>query len=155
MEPLMCDCECTALRLRTASNGTGHVVRQCLACGRSVGSAVKMAQAILEAGGTPPAFDHALVTAWDDAVAERLADAREQEQDARSAVYEAYLRSPGWAMRRQAVMEREHGNCQGCRKRRAVDVHHLTYANVMAEFLFELVALCRQCHERVHGEARR
>lgn len=28
--------------------------------------------------------------------------------------------------------------------------HHLTYAHVTQEFLFELVAICGDCHARVH-----
>ena len=32
--------------------------------------------------------------------------------------------------------------------------HHLTYENVGEEFLFELVALCSDCHERLHQKRR-
>jgi len=33
----------------------------------------------------------------------------------------------------------------------ATEVHHLTYQHVGHEFLFELVAICRECHTRWHG----
>ena len=33
----------------------------------------------------------------------------------------------------------------------AKQVHHTTYANVGHEFLFELVALCPECHNRYHA----
>jgi 5-methylcytosine-specific restriction endonuclease McrA len=30
-------------------------------------------------------------------------------------------------------------------------VHHLTYQNAGNEFLWELVAICRECHARYHA----
>ncbi len=35
---------------------------------------------------------------------------------------------------------------------RAEDVHHLTYARLYDEMLFDLIAVCRDCHERLHPE---
>jgi 5-methylcytosine-specific restriction endonuclease McrA len=49
------------------------------------------------------------------------------------------------------VIERADGLCEGCRSAEAVHVHHLTYKHCGNEFLWELVAICRECHERVHG----
>lgn len=65
--------------------------------------------------------------------------------------YAEYLQSEDWWERRTLVVERANGRCEGCRKAEAVDVHHLSYEHVTAEFLFELVALCAACHERIHG----
>lgn len=65
--------------------------------------------------------------------------------------YAEYLRSEEWFGRRTKVMDRCNGLCEGCREAEAVDVHHLTYEHVTEEFLFELVALCAGCHERIHG----
>ena len=64
--------------------------------------------------------------------------------------YDRYLESPAWAERRRLVLERAGGKCEGCRKRLATQVHHLTYEHVGNELLFELVAVCRDCHERIH-----
>lgn len=54
--------------------------------------------------------------------------------------YGEYLQSEDWWERRNLVMERAAGRCEGCRKAEPVDVHHLTYEHVTHEFLFELVA---------------
>lgn len=70
-------------------------------------------------------------------------------------LYADYLKSEQWAIRRARVMERAGHRCEGCRERNAIDVHHLTYDHVTQEFLFELVALCRQCHERYHDQTDR
>ena len=64
--------------------------------------------------------------------------------------YLAYLESAGWKDRRSLVLLRSGWMCEGCGVRRARDVHHLSYAHLYDEFLFELVAVCRQCHERWH-----
>lgn len=65
-------------------------------------------------------------------------------------LYRDYLRSHEWALKRAKVMRRAGHVCEGCGDHPAVDVHHLTYEHVTQEFLFELVALCAGCHERIH-----
>ena len=66
-------------------------------------------------------------------------------------LYGAYLKSAEWAARREKVMQRAGGFCEGCRGQAATEVHHLTYEHVTQEFLFELVAICGDCHARYHG----
>lgn len=63
--------------------------------------------------------------------------------------YSDYLRSGTWARRRQAVIKRAGGVCEACGSEKAEQVHHLTYQNVGREPLFELVAVCRACHEQI------
>jgi 5-methylcytosine-specific restriction endonuclease McrA len=64
--------------------------------------------------------------------------------------YHEYLQTDAWQERRRLVLRRAGGICEGCRKARAVEVHHLTYQHIGHEFLWELVAICRACHERYH-----
>lgn len=68
------------------------------------------------------------------------------------ATYESYLKSQEWADRRSKVMERAGHRCEGCRNALATEVHHLSYEHVTQEFLFELVAMCGDCHARWHGQ---
>jgi 5-methylcytosine-specific restriction endonuclease McrA len=68
--------------------------------------------------------------------------------------YEDYLQSPGWAELRRKVLAREKGICQGCTVEKATEVHHTTYSHVGNELLFELLALCSNCHAKVHGRTR-
>ncbi len=66
--------------------------------------------------------------------------------------YLAYLRSGRWRMLRKQVIGDAGGRCQGCGSYSdSLDVHHLTYAHLYGEFLCELVAFCRDCHDRWHG----
>lgn len=41
--------------------------------------------------------------------------------------HNAYLASPEWRDRRQRVMDRAQGQCEGCRLAQATEVHHLSY----------------------------
>jgi hypothetical protein len=63
--------------------------------------------------------------------------------------YRAYLQSPEWRARSRAVIERAHGICEACGKRAATQAHHTTYTHVGDEPLFELRAVCNQCHEKL------
>jgi 5-methylcytosine-specific restriction endonuclease McrA len=64
--------------------------------------------------------------------------------------YKQYLQSEAWRRRRELVLRRALGICEGCGQASATEVHHLTYDHVGNEFLWELVAICRDCHERYH-----
>jgi hypothetical protein len=81
---------------------------------------------------------------------------QKQEADARWwADYNRYLESPQWRVRRDAVLHRANWICEGCGKNRATEVHHLNYDHVKHEMLFDLVAICRTCHEFVTASRRR
>lgn len=66
--------------------------------------------------------------------------------------YDAHLLSPEWAELRRRVFSRAAGLCEGCRRRPPVQVHHLTYEHMGNEFLWELAAVCLECHRRVHAD---
>ena len=62
--------------------------------------------------------------------------------------YEKYLQSPSWQRKRDAVRQRDGGQCI-CGAQ-ATEMHHKTYDNIGREPLSDLVMLCEECHERVH-----
>ena len=64
--------------------------------------------------------------------------------------YQRYLATDTWQSKRGKVMKRAGGLCEGCRDKRATEVHHLNYGDPRGEeMLFNLVALCRDCHEAI------
>jgi hypothetical protein len=70
---------------------------------------------------------------------------------AKNIEYKEYIRSRAWDTKRVLVLKRANYTCEGCgMKGKPLDVHHKTYKNLGDEFLFELVAVCRECHERIH-----
>jgi 5-methylcytosine-specific restriction endonuclease McrA len=87
---------------------------------------------------------------WQD----RLRSYQEENEAKRREWFEAhneYLQTDEWQEKREAVLDREDSLCQGCRAALATQIHHLNYDNWRDELLFQLVALCEDCHERVHG----
>lgn len=75
----------------------------------------------------------------------------EQESNDRAWLekYTKYLQSPEWREKRKLVMLRAQGICEGCRKANATEVHHLTYERLGDEMLFDLVAICKMCHDKI------
>lgn len=146
-----CAHEQTELRRRTYSNGVQHYVRQCLRCGQMV-RAVKKTEALAESGGQVPEFDERLRERW---WAGYQAEWREQQQ--RRLVeqrlrHQAYLLGEEWRRRRDLRLRHDRYECQarldGCAGR-ATEVHHLTYRHWGNEPLFDLVSVCRSCHEQI------
>lgn len=140
------------LRKRTVRGNAVQYVWQCLGCGEPVGSAVAKA-AVLELRGTLDVmpFDAGLAAAVRGRA--RLA-AEQAEADRKAAWFEwygNYLTSDAWLAKRDRVFKRAGGVCEGCGDRAPDQVHHLSYENVGAEFLFQLVAICEPCHQRYHA----
>jgi 5-methylcytosine-specific restriction endonuclease McrA len=74
--------------------------------------------------------------------------------------YERYRQTPTWAEKRRLVFQRSHRLCEGCGVRPPREVHHLRYPVnclpgsaewIKCEKLFDLVALCEDCHSDLHA----
>lgn len=72
-----------------------------------------------------------------------------------SSLYVRHLRSPQWQRTRLAAIRRSGGRCSHCGVAAPLDVHHLTYDRLGKERSSDVVALCRTCHNRVHGKRSR
>lgn len=65
--------------------------------------------------------------------------------------YADYLKSEEWERVRSQIRERAQGKCELCGAEMR-DVHHVTYAKRSSgEHPDNLLAVCRQCHDKVHG----
>lgn len=147
-----CKHERQELRRRTRSNGVRVCGYQCLSCGRQ---AQPESIRRVNIDKLPP---------WDEKLEpeywRRRSDAAQQEYERKKQEensewrhrYESHLQSPEWQIIRRKVFDRSGGICEGCHERRAVQVHHLTYARLGHEMLFDLVAVCIQCHESIHKD---
>lgn len=157
------DCchERTELRRRVNRAQAELYVDQCLTCGTQVRALRKAALSTSALAGARP-FDDEIAKRWDASRRAMLGD-RERAWESRKAEndrawwawYSAYLLTPKWRARRELVMQRARGICEGCGFMAATQVHHRTYDHVGDEFLFELVAICDACHGRLHAEAER
>lgn len=63
--------------------------------------------------------------------------------------YNLYLQSPEWGARRRLVFKRAGNVCEACLSRPASQVHHTSYEHVCNEPLWELRAVCHECHELI------
>lgn len=142
----------TQVRAVTVTGGTKQYAKQCLKCGERIGSAISQVRWHSDQGPKePPAFDEELRKTYREAVSvPSFKTAREEAHAAFWKLYDQYLASEEWAEKRRAVLQRDAGVCQGCQQRKASQVHHISYAHVGDELLFELVALCHDCHRRSH-----
>lgn len=137
------------VRRRTLSNGIVHYWEQCMRCGAAI-RAVKKGSVRFGADPTPD-FDEGLREGWQASMRLAYEAARESASpDDFWDRYERHLASPEWAAIRDRVLVRAGGLCEGCGLRRPVHVHHTTYERLGNEMLFDLQAVCRPCHERLH-----
>jgi hypothetical protein len=153
---LKCPCTRTEIRRRTLSSGVVIFALQCLGCGRQI-RAVKKDSLEVRALTDARPFDETLQDAWRERVSafyenRRLAQQAQREQENADwwARYNAYLKTTEWRLKRQAVLTRANNWCEGCAARQATQVHHLRYDHMGDELLFELVAVCDECHKRIH-----
>lgn len=143
------------LRIFTAKNNAKHIRPQCLVCGKEAGPSV--AKSSVDGSALKP-FDDELPKIYKERRHSEEEDIRQRHlriearaKVAQSIEYEQYRKTPKWAGLRRKVLTRAKHICEGCGDKPATEVHHLTYEHIFDEFLFELVALCRECHERWHG----
>ncbi len=71
--------------------------------------------------------------------------------------YVAYLQTDAWRAIAGKVKERAGHRCQICNSGNRLEVHHRTYAHIFneAEYLDDLVCLCRGCHGLYHASKKR
>lgn len=140
----------TELRQKLASNGTRMYAYQCLRCGENASAWIARAKI---PNLNRPEWDETLSKTY---YAQRSQDRLIQRDVERAdwfSEHDQYLKTPAWRALRLKVFARSQGLCEGCRSRPATQAHHLTYAHWRHEFLWELVAVCDDCHERVHHES--
>ena len=145
-------------RIRIA-NGAMQVRNCCKKCGERVGTALSQKDKAWvdslpwHSEELSTSYENRRRVEWERAL---LGLARRQyaERGALTQSYRTYLLSDAWKAKRALVMRRCDGTCEGCGVAEATDVHHLHYRHLFNELLFELVGLCRKCHDRITDEDR-
>ncbi len=152
--PNNCQHPQTELRDYRTSNGGWQRKDQCLICGSSASQAKPR-----DKNSSVPEWDARLSTLWEtqcnarrrkieDMLIERTANWETEGYP----LYEDYLKSDAWKRKRSLVLARDKQTCQSCLEQPATEVHHLTYDQIFEEYLFDLVSVCRKCHERLHSK---
>ena len=151
-----CDCSGKKVRYKLNRAGTKMFFLQCLRCGdttRIPKDKVTSPNSLLI-----QEVDDQLRADWWKKRDQYFSSLRDETQNRERQEwfdwYNRYLLSPEWSKKRIAVMKRANFICEGCLQKTAVQVHHLTYDRVGNEMLFDLVAVCSDCHKAIH-EAKR
>jgi ribosomal protein L37AE/L43A len=149
---------------RQNAGGVWLVQMQCDGCGKALGGGA-MKRDLHPNWASYPEWDDSF-RAFQDAEAVRRQAEWQTEIAERDALregwwdaYDEYLFTDVWQDKRQAVLRRANWTCEGCGVHRATQAHHLRYprdclpgsdAWIRQEKLFDLVAVCRQCHDDLH-----
>ena len=139
------------------TGGTIQIRDCCITCGERVGKAQSQKDRAW-VDGLPEYSGDASATYQDRRYRERhgfllrLARIQHAERGRFTQFYQRYLQSPEWKAKRELVIKRCSGMCEGCGVQPVTEVHHSTYRHFGSEFLFELRGLCQGCHERLHSE---
>ena len=87
---------------------------------------------------------------------QRVADKNRGEErqkymeDLRNLPYTEYLQTEHWQKVRKYALQRAGYSCQLCNEKGPLDVHHRTYERLGWEWDKDVIALCRDCHEKHH-----
>ncbi len=130
---------------REIASGAKLAGWQCATCGKW--SAVD--RAAVRNFESLPLYDERVRDAFWYAELEQRRSEGEAELEEKRRQYSAYLQSDKWRRKRAAVLDRDSNKCQACLVRTATEVHHTSYRHIYDEPLFELVAICRECHEKI------
>lgn len=154
-----CEHESKAIRVKTDVLGRKLWQFQCLDCGAAASSFIKQKDVPVADMLKPVAWDTALEDrgreTFTSAYAEQYRREKERQNEEWWQRYTAYLKTEAWRRKREAVLKRDNFVCRACLSRRSVQAHHLTYQHVGDEPLFDLVAVCMECHEKITQMDRR
>lgn len=151
-----CSCggESGGLRRRLV-NAHVTIHLQCETCGRSVSGSLPRAEFYF--WQSYPEWNAELSERYwrgGHTQAERSAAIRQAGEERRAEYYAWLDESPEWQQVRRLVLNRAEDVCEACLIAPAVQVHHLTYSYGKIPPAWELRAVCRGCHERLHNEWR-
>ncbi len=149
--PWHCEHRKTRYVVRAVKGGSKQYGQQCLRCGHFQAvkkTAVPLTVHVVE-------YDPEIGKRFHDEIQDRLAREREAKNQEWWEWYSEYLKSPVWDSKRRRVLQRDKKICQACQKRKATQVHHLTYERAGDEPLFDLVSVCNECHEHLTELSRR
>jgi hypothetical protein len=148
----VCAHPATELRRFLTRNGSEQVCEQCLSCGERTTSPQKHPDRSTLAFADPELLERYQAQRRNDraAIHIRHIDLEKAREASFQKEYDTYMRSDAWRRRRELVLKRCAGTCEGCGVAPAVEVHHHHYRNFGEEFLFDLAGVCSACHERLH-----
>ncbi len=170
---LSCTHETSEHRISYDALKRPRIALQCIICGRRVSNDISPKTFSREAIAAMPPWDRNLQRSVQveskKAKFERQQFERQVQRDLKKALkngehirqnaerqsaYNDYLKSEKWQNLRRKALARADSRCEGCGDKPATDVHHLTYERFGNEMLFDLVAVCKDCHKKIHQQSK-
>ena len=143
----MNDCEHDEMELRFRPQANQYV-RQCLTCGWC-GPALKHEAIDEPERRNAPEVDDMIRERWWKAKSQARMEVNLKQRRKWFDVHGEYTRSHAWKEKRGKVLRRDGYVCQACLNNEAHQVHHLSYKHWGNEPLFELVSVCKPCHDKI------
>ena len=67
-------------------------------------------------------------------------------------LYYRYLHSEDWKWKKAKALKRAEYRCSLCGTGKNLEVHHITYKNLFNEDDDDLLAVCENCHKKIHDK---
>jgi len=154
-EKFRCQHDQTAIRVRTDKSGRKLIARQCIRCGLKQGDYLSPKQfsdiQLQEMSQWNVDLERDFSKQRSFELVARVKDIDQQERDAFLKRHRAFLKSDIWHRLRSKVLKRANYICEGCGDAQATEVHHLNYTRWGGnELLIDLLAVCGDCHLKLH-----
>lgn len=65
--------------------------------------------------------------------------------------YKNYLKSKIWRDFRATILNERGFNCEICKSKKNLHIHHLTYERLGSELSSDVMVLCSVCHKKAHS----
>jgi len=153
----ICEHKDIQLALQTLNDGHCVVRKQCNNCGAFIGKQISKSKVDINnlPNGTTKFLNYEKkqniiiqkIIAFHKKYTAKTKEYFENRKNQWYKEYQEYLKSSEWKVKRGKVLKRDNYICQGCLEKRATQVHHLSYKHVKNEPLFELVSICKECHD--------
>lgn len=65
--------------------------------------------------------------------------------------YQDYLNSDLWQEKKKWILECFNNECQKCKTKKGLNVHHKNYDSVGNENIHDVTVLCFKCHKEEHN----
>ncbi|MEQ9290080.1 MAG: hypothetical protein RIG77_24330 [Cyclobacteriaceae bacterium] len=136
--------------IKKYESGTLHAHLQCMNCGFKVKGPISKKKLDIQ---SLPEYNESLAEKVYAKIYEESTRLHNRANDIRKKKffneYSNYLESEEWKEKRKLVLKRDNHLCQSCLTNKATQVHHKNYKYLYNEPLFELVSVCKPCHDRI------
>lgn len=148
-----CKHENKEFRKLNFSSGNGfHKILQCIDCGQKITLPGMKGHFFAKEPGDEnlPEMDVVSYQHENARLAEEKKKKTNEDWRRKHHEYEVYINtSEEWQKIRSKVLKRS-SQCEACLDAKATQVHHMNYDSLFNEIAYDLRAVCKDCHKKIH-----